>query len=119
MKYYEVECKVNNVVLKRSYAFINILEAVKECSKHCNVLNIHEISESRYMAMKIAVRIRCSVSWEYCRYDAFVLCSIAGMASKWDNCEGNQFKEYEIACQAAKKLDVSICTLWGQNNGRN
>ena len=112
MKYYEVEGNANNIVLKRSYAFTDISEAIKECSKHFNVLNIHEISESRYMAMKIALRICCSVSWEYCRYDAFVLCSIAGMASTWDNCEGDTFKEYDITCQAAKELDVSIRKLW-------
>ena len=49
MKYYEVEGKANNIVLKRSYAFTDISEAIKECSKHFNVLNIHEISESKYM----------------------------------------------------------------------
>lgn len=112
MKYYEVEGKANNIVLKRSYAFTDISEAIKECSKHFNVLNIHEISESRYIAMKIAVRICCSISWKYCRYDAFLLCSIAGMASTWDYCKGDEFKEYEITCQAAKELDVSIRKLW-------
>ena len=120
MKYYEVEGKANNIVLKRSYAFTDISEAIKECSKHFNVLNIHEISESRYMAMKLALRICCSISWEYCRYDAFVLCSIAGLSSTWDNCNGNKVKEYKITCQAAKDLDVSIGTLWEvKNNGRN
>ena len=113
MKYYEIECKVNNIVKKRSYAAINISEAAMTCSKHCNVLKIQEISESRYMAMKLAERICCSISWEYCRYDAFVLCSIAGLSSTWDNCNGNKVKEYEITCEAAKELDVSICRLGG------
>ena len=111
MKYYEVECKAYNTVLKCCYASMN-LEDVKECFKHYNVLNIHEISESRYIAIKIAKRICCSVSWAYCRRDAFELCAIAGMATTWDNCKGDEFKEYIIACQAAKELDVSICALW-------
>ena len=111
MKYYEVECKLNDIFLKRPYASINISEVEKEFSKHCNVLNIHEISESRYMAMKLAERICLSMSWEYCRYEAFVLCSIAGMASTWDRCEGDVFKEYKTACKAANELDVSISTL--------
>ena len=114
MKYYEVECKLNNnSVLKHSHKSINISEAVKECSKHCDVVNIHEISESRYIAMEIAKRIRCSSSWLYCRHYAFELCAIAGMATTWDNCEGDELKEYVTTCQAAKELDVSICTLWG------
>lgn len=110
LKCYEIELNSCGQVSLYTCVAPCIEEAVKEAGhfRWADVVSIREISEKRYMGIKIAKRIKNKKNWYESRSDCAMLCEIAGIKDEWKMCNGDRLKETVVTCKAANVLKVSI-----------